>query len=126
MSMSLNIIRKLYLKDKNTIKEVARKSGLSYWVVYNLMQKNNIQRRGYSDANYTHYDRFKPKFKIKKNINFKDECLKIAGIMLYWAEGAKQRYTVDFANGDPQMIRMFLRFLREICGIAESRLRIYL
>ncbi len=90
------------------------------------MQKNNIPRRGYSEANYAHYDRYKPKFLIKKNINAKDEYLKIAGIMLYWAEGAKHRYTVDFANSDSQMIKIFLRFLREICGIAESRLRIYL
>jgi hypothetical protein len=46
--------------------------------------------------------------------------------MLYWAEGARSGNTVDFANSDSQMIKIFLRFLREICGIAENRLRIYL
>ena len=46
--------------------------------------------------------------------------------MLYWAEGTKKGDTVDFANSDPKMIKLFMRFLREICGVAESRIRVYL
>lgn len=32
--------------------------------------------------------------------------------MLYWAEGSKGRNTVHFANSDPAMMDMFMRFLR--------------
>ncbi len=119
-------IKNLYLDEKRTVKEIADELGISFWKVYSLMQRNHIPRRGCSEANYLHYDRYKAKFFIKKNIDTKNEYLKIAGIMLYWAEGTKQGDTVDFANSDPQMIKIFLRFLREICGIAESRPRIYL
>lgn len=44
--------------------------------------------------------------------------------MLYWAEGCKGRVTVKFANSDPDMVKLFLPFLREICGIWENRLKL--
>jgi hypothetical protein len=119
-------IKNLYLDEKHTVKQIADELGISFWKVYGLMQRNNIPRRRSSEANYLHYDKCKARFFIKKNIEIKDEYLKIAGIMLYWAEGTKLRDVVDFANSDPRMIKIFLKFLREICGIAESRLRIYL
>ena len=37
----------------------------------------------------------------------------MAGCMLYWAEGAKERNVVKFANSDAAMVRFFVRFLRE-------------
>lgn len=52
--------------------------------------------------------------------------------MLYWAEGDKNLYrkgrgaVVDLANSDSEMIKLFLKFLRRICGVDEQRLRIYL
>jgi transcriptional regulator with XRE-family HTH domain len=36
-----------------------------------------------------------------------------AGCMLYWAEGARARNSVKFTNSDPEMVRFFVRFLRE-------------
>lgn len=46
----------------------------------------------------------------------------IAGCMLYWAEGAKQKeYNVSqgvcFANSDAQMVKLFLRWLDTICAV---------
>ncbi|MBL7155513.1 MAG: hypothetical protein ISS90_00020 [Candidatus Omnitrophica bacterium] len=119
-------IKTLYLNDKCTVKEVADELGLSFWKVYNMMRVNNIHRRGPSETNYLQYDRYKPRFVIKEDCDPKNKYLKVAGLMLYWAEGAKGGDTVDFANSDSGMIKIFLRFLREVCGIAESRLRIYL
>jgi transcriptional regulator with XRE-family HTH domain len=37
----------------------------------------------------------------------------IAGCMLYWAEGAKDRNQLQFANSDPNMVRFFVDFLRK-------------
>jgi len=53
---------------------------------------------------------------------------------LYWAEGGKEvcrngqwrGTSVNFANSDPKMVKLFLRFLREICGVNEQRLRVHL
>ena len=46
--------------------------------------------------------------------------------MLYWGEGTKGGNSVVFSNSDPDMIQLFLNFLRVICGIDEKRLRLLL
>ena len=49
----------------------------------------------------------------------------LIGIALYWAEGAKQKENnisqkVRFSNSDPAMIKVFLKWLRNICKISNS------
>jgi hypothetical protein len=44
----------------------------------------------------------------------------IAGCMLYWAEGAKERNQVQFANSDPAMARFFVQFLRRYFDLDEE------
>ena len=123
--LNVNRVKNLYWNKEQSMKETAGKLGVSFWRLYNFMNKNNILRRQPAEVNYLS-TKHKPKFKVKENIALEEEKLKIAGVMLYWAEGALKRNTVDFANSNPDMIRIFLRFLREICGVDESRLRVYL
>jgi hypothetical protein len=52
--------------------------------------------------------------------------LHMAGCMLYWAEGSKQRNTLTFANSDVEMVRFFMRFLRESLGVTTQECRIRL
>ena len=118
-------INKLYWDKKYDINRVAKSMRISFWSVYNLMNKNNIPRRSSSEVNYI-VNKDKPRFKIKTNLNIQEENLKTAGIMLYWAEGTLKDQTVDFVNCNPDMIKIYLKFLREICGVAEKRLRVYL
>ncbi len=49
----------------------------------------------------------------------------LLGIMLYWAEGSKEKDNniglgVQFSNSDPKMIRLFLKWLVEICGVDKK------
>jgi len=118
-------IETLYRDKKYTIEEVAEKLNISFWSLYNLMKKYDINRRDRSEAGYN-YNKIKPQFEIKLNLSIAEEKLKIAGVMLYWAEGTLKGSTVDFANSNPEMVKIFLRFLRDICGIRKERLRIYL
>jgi hypothetical protein len=39
--------------------------------------------------------------------------------MLYWAEGARHRNSLRFTNSDPEMVRVFVRFLRERFDIED-------
>lgn len=53
--------------------------------------------------------------------------LVMLGAIAYWCEGGKdkvynRRERVDFINSDPNLIRLFLRFL-EVVGVPQSRLR---
>jgi transposase-like protein len=49
-----------------------------------------------------------------------------AGCMLYWAEGAKERNVVCFANSDVHMVRFFCRFLLECFRLEPSDIRLRL
>lgn len=47
---------------------------------------------------------------------------KLAGLMLYWAEGAKSRY-IDITNSDPSLIKFMTDWLRIICRVPEEKFR---
>ncbi|MDB5245243.1 MAG: hypothetical protein JWN90_348 [Parcubacteria group bacterium] len=52
----------------------------------------------------------------------------ILGIALYWGEGTKSEgnssyNSLSFSNSDPEMIEVFLKFLREIIHVPENKIR---
>lgn len=47
---------------------------------------------------------------------------KIAGLMLYWAEGHKSTF-VGISNSDPFLIRFMMKWFRQICKIPNSKFR---
>jgi hypothetical protein len=48
--------------------------------------------------------------------------LHLAGCMLYWAEGSKDRNAVMLTNSDADMLALFVRFLRECYDVAPERM----
>ena len=51
----------------------------------------------------------------------------LIGVVLYWAEGTKQKphnvaQRVAFSNSDPAMVRLFMIWLREICQLSAEQL----
>ncbi|MEK7093057.1 MAG: hypothetical protein AAB927_01070 [Patescibacteria group bacterium] len=54
--------------------------------------------------------------------------LNAIGAMLYWAEGHKTSSApgIDFANSDPRMLVLFMKFLRSRYHLDEKRLRVYI
>ena len=52
--------------------------------------------------------------------------LHLAGCMLYWSEGGKKKNSVYFVNSDPNMMQMFLRFLRDEMHVADEAMTIYI
>jgi hypothetical protein len=44
-----------------------------------------------------------------------------AGCMLFWAAGSRSRNKVTFTNADSDMVRFFLRFLRECYGVTDDQ-----
>lgn len=53
------------------------------------------------------------------------QSLKIAGAMLYWAEGSKTHHTA-LANSDPALIVFFVRWLKDVLNIAPAQLSVQL
>ncbi len=60
-----------------------------------------------------------------KNIGMlsKRELL-LVGAALYWAEGNKKnRWTLHFSNSDPAMIKLIMKFFREVCNVAKEKIK---
>jgi hypothetical protein len=50
--------------------------------------------------------------------------LHLMGSILYWAEGAKDRTNLNFINTDANMLKLFIRFLREEMIVENSSIRL--
>ena len=117
----LNNIKKLY-RQGLSVKEITKKLNISIDAGYYFFRKHKIKRRTAKESNSLQFERRQVSFNLKKVLTSDDKQLKIAGIMLYWAEGSKWsgEKNIDFANSDSEMIKIFLSFLRKICGIDEN------
>lgn len=129
--LSIAVIKNLYYKDGLSSVEIGEKFNVSPWVVIRFMKRSNLLLRTRVESNANIFNRKPLTFSIKKSLSQKGRELKIAGILLYWAEGGKpsqhtRNWTVDLANSDPRMIMLFLRFLREICMVDEKKLSVQL
>ncbi|PJA88007.1 MAG: hypothetical protein CO140_01200 [Candidatus Moranbacteria bacterium CG_4_9_14_3_um_filter_40_7] len=62
-------------------------------------------------------------FKLAKNRLF------LVGASLYWAEGYKKGAAgskwkgVDFANSDPELIKIMMDFFRKICQVSDEKIK---
>jgi AcrR family transcriptional regulator len=50
--------------------------------------------------------------------------LHLAGCMLYWAEGSKNRNRARLTNSDPDLLVLFVRFLRECYAVSPERITV--
>lgn len=122
----LEQVKKLYFREGLSVQGVADKLGVSIDAVFYCMRKNGLKRRKANESNSIRFRKSAPSFRLKELKNEKLRTLKVAGAMLYWGEGYKAgRNMVDFANSDENMIILFMKFLREVCGVDEKRLRVY-
>ena len=127
-SDKLNLVKKLYYEDGFSASQIAKTLGVSLDSTYYFMRRNDLKRRLASESNNLIWQKKLPSYVLNNKLGPKAEQLKNIGVTLYWGEGYKAESAsgVDFANSDIEMIKVFMRFLREICGIREDRLRIYL
>src|SRR3972149_8672000 len=106
-------IENLYWKKELSTTEIGRKLNLTVWQVIKRMRKYNIPRRKQWETQKLQFLRSPLSYKEKIHLTPQEKSLHIAGLMLYWAEGAKQTdHCVDFANSDKNMTLVFLNFLR--------------
>lgn len=106
--------------------EIAQKLNFSLKKIYSSLKKQNILRRKPTVQNEVRFRKKPLSYKLRSQLSMSEKELSIAALMLYFGEGAKTGTTVDFANSDPRALKVFLKFLREICGVNETKIRIYL
>ncbi len=105
------------------MREIAAALGCSENKVVYWMDKHGIKRRSVSDAIYLKYHPDGDPFILKKPKTRKEWKLYGLGIGLYWGEGNKaNKHSVRLGNTDPALLRVFIKFLVEICGVKRGDL----
>jgi len=127
-SNKYNMIKKLYYKDKLSMKSVAVELGVGIDAITYFMRKYKMERRTPAQTNNYIFENKELSFTEQKKLSKNQENLKLAGLLLYWSEGYKSSKSsgIDFVNSDPEMIFVFINFLRKIYKVDEKRLRILL
>ena len=99
--------------------------------VAKLMDRYGLKRRSASEVTYNYYNKIEC-FDIKTCLKKESELLKNTALMLYWCEGTgdsrrgKKNTTLSFTNTDVDMLRIWLKFLLEICGLQEKKIKVRL
>ncbi len=130
-------------KNGESIKSIAKKlnvspGSVSVWCkdVKLTVDQLKILEKHAHDPNYgrrlqnSQNQRLKKEIKIKELLEKGAEQIEIlskkelflVGIALYWAEGFKKDTQVGFANSNPEMINLYLRWLYECCGVKIENL----
>ena len=128
LNKKVNLVKNLYYVRKMTMFAIAKRLGVSIDAVVYFMRKHKIIRRSLVEANLIAFQNKKLSFKERTKLSFVNKQLKLAGLMLYWSEGYKSSKSsgIDFANSDPDMIKVFVKFLRVIYRIDKKRFRVLL
>ncbi len=93
-------------------------AAVRYW-----MEKHRLRRRPNHESAYVKQNPDGGPFEIKNKLSESDRELLISCLMLYWAEGSRRnKHVIQLANLDERMLRLFVRFLRVICGVRENKL----
>ena len=126
----LKKVKKLYYEKRYSMKAVGIACGVSLDCVAYFMRKNKLVRRTLVEEQKMRFENKIPSFTFKKKDKDTKE-LTALGAMLYWGEGYKgdelhPAKQVDFANSDPTMIMLFLKFLSNIFELDKSKFRILL
>ncbi len=123
MSLSKELLEELYNQQKLSMAEIAERLGCSQNKVAYWMEKHGIPRRDISEAIYQWINPNGDPFDVRLPVSENEHDLFRLAIGLYIGEGKKRGHKdVAIANTDPRVIRVFLKFLREICRVNEDKI----
>lgn len=124
--LEIKEIKRLYQKGKSAA-EVGKDLGVSWRKVIYLMDKYGVKRRSRSEAIYCKHNPDGDPFKIIKQLTPQQGLLKALALGLYWSEGSKYNpISIRLTNSDPSLLKIFIKFLRDICGVNHQKIKLWL
>ncbi|MFH1792005.1 MAG: hypothetical protein ABH885_08520, partial [Candidatus Omnitrophota bacterium] len=100
-----------------SIKDISVKAGVSTRKVRNVLIRNGVARRTLSEAHYIKANPSGDPFNILKTLTPEEDHLKALALGLYITEGAlRHKHSVRFSNSNPGIVKIFVKFLKIICG----------
>jgi hypothetical protein len=124
-------LKSLYFKEGRSMSDISKHFKVSIDAVAYAMRKYGFKRRSLKDASAWSFKNKKMTFKRRNLKGIKKVSSEIILAMLYWGEGFKGNEnshpsTVDFANSDPEMIRLYISAFRSVYEFDEKKLRVLL
>ena len=118
----VNRIRELYGQGKSA-REIGDIPGCSWRQVISCMNNHGIPRRSRSEATYLKANPLGDPFYIKSHLSLEEERLKALAIGLFWGEGTRRnQVAVRISNSDPELLKVFVAFLRTICNVRPDKI----
>lgn len=128
-------------KEGKSMNEIIKETGyskasVSFWtrdIVLTEAQRSKISLKGRSmeSIERRRVSRFNNISKKRQEIintakkdfsHLTQRELKLIGAMIYWGEGRKVgNWSVSLANSDPLIIKVMMRFFREVCMVPEEK-----
>jgi transposase-like protein len=135
------LARTIRREEGAPIKEIARRVGVapssvSVWVrdieltpaqEQELLRRNPAYNRQLSGTTIQAANRRAERIAYQeagRRLALQGDAFHVAGCMLYWAEGEKDRNAVRFSNSDPEMVRFFVSFLKKYFDLRDEEIRI--
>jgi hypothetical protein len=119
-----NFLIDYYLKRKQSTAQIAKhvkcsENKINYW-----LGRYEIKKRTISDAIYELKNPDGDPFLIRYPQTLQQGILFGLGLGIYWGEGLKRgKGAVRLTNTDTRMVRKFIDFLEEFCGVSKDQLR---
>ena len=108
------------------MRDIAKQLNVTHAKVCYWFKKYGIERRSQSESAYVKQNPNGDPFRIKKKLDKKERELLISGLMLYCAEGHRtNRHSVQLANLDHRILKIFVKFLRTVCRIHNNKIGLY-
>ena len=121
--MQLNYIIGSYEKGKSA-HEIAQTLNVSTSAIMNILKKNGVKRRSHSDAAYLRLNPSGDPFSIVRNLTPEEDHLKAMALGLYITEGnLRNKNSVKFTNSNPAIVKIFVKFLKVVCGVPAEKIR---
>lgn len=117
-------LRRLYLMEGLSMKDIAVRLKCSLHKVSYWMEYYTIPKRSISEAIYVRSNPGGDPFVFHSPKTIDEAKLFGLGLGLYWGEGTKaDKNTVRLGNTDPKLILKFIEFLERIFGVRRADMR---
>lgn len=127
MPIPLPLLQRLYFHQHQSMSEIAHTLNCSIHKVEYWMSKYQMPRRNRSSANYHKYNPLGDPFHVKRTLSLQESNLLHLSLGLFWGEGNKVAHEgLRIGNSDPQLLKQWCLFLRNICQIKESKIHFHL
>ncbi len=114
----------MYLRKQKSAQEIATLFKCSTGRINYWLAKYRIPKRSIAEAVYVKWNPNGDPFLIKKPKTSDEFFLWGLGLGLYWGEGNKRnQMAIRLGNTDPDLVRIFLKFLEDLYGVHKMKFK---